>query len=176
MATNLNAGEAVLELYRDGLRNAHAVEKQALSIMTPQVERLEHYPEVAERLRAHIDETNEQVSRLDEIMAGFDTSRSVAKDLGLSMSGGMAAMSHSMAGDEILKNSYANYAFEHFEIAAYSSLIVLGEDYGFDGVDLLRLSLREERAMAEWIEQMLPTIVRRYAGLYAEHGASTAKA
>ena len=32
------------ELFVTGLINAHAVEKQALSIMTPQVERIENYP------------------------------------------------------------------------------------------------------------------------------------
>ena len=31
-------------------------------------------------------------------------------------------MGHTLAGDEILKNSFANFAFENFEIAAYKSL------------------------------------------------------
>jgi ferritin-like metal-binding protein YciE len=37
-----------------GLRNAHAMENQALSIMKPQVARIENYPEVARRLEEHI--------------------------------------------------------------------------------------------------------------------------
>ncbi|HTG37627.1 ferritin-like domain-containing protein [Sphingomonas sp.] len=170
------ATDAYRDLYVAGLRNAHAVEKQALSIMTPQVERLEHYPELADRLRAHIEETHQQVSRLDEIMAQFDTSNSALKDMALSMSGGMAAISHSVAGDEVLKNSFANYAFEHFEIAAYSSLLTLADDYGFAGGDLLRVSLGEEQRMAEWIEQSLPLVTRRYAELYANEGQLAAKA
>ncbi len=36
----------------------------------------------------------------------------------LSAGGSMAAIGHSMADDEILKNSFANFAFENFEIAA----------------------------------------------------------
>lgn len=35
----------------------------------------------------------------------------------MSMVGSMAAMGHSVAGDEILKNSFANFAFENYEIA-----------------------------------------------------------
>ena len=164
------------ELFITGLVNAHAVEKQALSIMTPQVGRIENYPEVADRLRLHIDETNGQIARLDEILAGFETSSSTLKDIGLSMSGGMAAVMHSLAGDEIVKNSFANYAFEHFEIAAYKSLLVFAEDGGFTtAAPLLKQSLGEEESMAQWIDEALPLVTRRYATLYAEGGSSTAK-
>lgn len=38
--------DTLRELFVTGLVNAHAVEKQALSIMSPQVSRIEHYPEV----------------------------------------------------------------------------------------------------------------------------------
>ena len=158
------------DLFLTGLINAHAVEKQALSIMTPQVKRIENYPEVADRLQAHIEETNGQIARLDEILASFEESPSMMKDMALSMSGGMAAISHSMAGDEIVKNSFANYAFEHFEIAAYKGLLLLAEDGGFGhATAALQQSLREEQAMAQWIDDNLPTVMRRYATLYAEN-------
>lgn len=168
--------DTLRDLFITGLVNAHAVEKQALSIMTPQVSRIENYPEVADRLRAHIEETNGQIARLDEILATFGTSGSGLKDTALSMSGGMAAIAHSVAGDEIVKNSFANYAFEHFEIAAYKSLLVMAEDGGFTQVaPLLQQSLGEEQAMAQWIDESLPLVTRRYATLYAEAGASGAK-
>lgn len=168
--------DTLRELFVTGLRNAHAVEKQALSIMTPQVARLEHYPEVAERLRLHIDETNGQIERLDELLASFETSGSALKDAALSMSGGMAAITHSFAGDEIVKNSFANFAFEHFEIAAYKSLLVLAEDGGFaQAMTPLRQTLDEEQSMARWIDEALPSVTRRYAELYAAGGSSQAK-
>lgn len=168
--------EIIKELFVVGLRNAHAVEKQALSIMTPQVERLVNYPAVADRLRLHIDETHGQIARLDEILASHETSASTLKDTALSLSGGMAAIAHSVAADEILKNSYANYAFEHFEIAAYKSLLTLADDGGFSqAATALRQSLAEEEAMAAWIDQSLPDVTRRYADLRAEAGSSEAK-
>jgi hypothetical protein len=46
----ITASEDVREAFITGLRNAHAMEKQALSIMEPQVGRLESYPDVARRL------------------------------------------------------------------------------------------------------------------------------
>ena len=164
------------DLFIVGLRNAHAVEKQALSIMTPQVSRIEHYPEVADQLRRHIEETNQQIARLDELLEGFDTSGSLFKEAALSLSGTMAAIAHVPAGDEILKNSFANYAFEHFEIAAYKSLLTLAGDGGFSSATtLLSQSLGEEERMAAWIDDALPTITRRYATLYADGGSSAAK-
>jgi len=164
------------KLFMTGLVNLHSVEKQALSIMTPQVSRLEHYPDVAERLRAHIEETKGQIARLDEILAELDGTSSLLKDTALSITGAMAAMAHTVAGDEILKNSFANYAFEHFEIASYKSLITLSEDSGFGGFgSLLQTSLGEEQNMAQWIDEALPSITRRYAQLHAEGGAYLAK-
>ena len=88
----------------------------------------------------------------------------------------MAAAMHSVADDEILKNSFANCAFEHFEIAAYRASLVLAEDGGFtQATVLLRQSLREEESMAQWIGESLPMVTRRYASLYAEQGADHAK-
>ncbi|GGE94226.1 ferritin-like domain-containing protein [Sphingomonas prati] len=171
-----NPQDTLRQLFVTGATNLHAVEKQALSIMSPQIARIEHYPDVADRLRLHVDETNRQIERLDEILAPFGTSGSTLKDIGLSLSGGMAALAHSIAGDEILKDSFANYAFEHFEIAAYKSLLTLAEDAGLTHeMSLLQESLREEQSMAQWIDEALPAVTRRYAALYAESGAGTAK-
>jgi ferritin-like metal-binding protein YciE len=164
------------ELFIVGLRNAHALEKQALSIMTPQATRIEHYPELADRLQSHIEETHGQISRLEQVLADLGESHSTLKDTALGLAGGMATIAHSFAGDEILKNSFANYAFENFEIASYKSLIVMAEDGGYaQAVPLLRQTLSEEQAMAEWIDQFLPLVTRRYVELSAEAGALEAK-
>jgi ferritin-like metal-binding protein YciE len=176
MATAFTDNDRLTALFVTGLKNAHAMEKQALSIMTPQVSRIENYPEVAERLRAHIEETHDQIGRLDEILGNFDASASALKDIALSMTGGMAALAHSAAGDEILKNSFANYAFEHFEIASYKSLLTMAENGELARFSSgLQQNLNEELAMAEWIDQSLPMVTRRYQQLYAEEGSSEAK-
>lgn len=154
------------EVFLDGLRNAHAMEKQALSIMQPQLNRLEHYPEVSALLDRHIRETEGQIERLDEILGGMDASASGLKDLGLSLSGSMAARGHTVAGDEILKNSFANHAFENFEIAAYMSLITTAELSGAaSAVPALQQSLDEERRMAAAIAESIEAVTRRYVQL-----------
>jgi ferritin-like metal-binding protein YciE len=94
----------------------------------------------------------------------------------LSIGGSMAAIGHSVAGDEILKNSFANYAFENFEIASYKSLITMAESGTYQSfVPLLQQTLTQEQQMAQWIDEHLPSITRRYVELSAVAGSSEAK-
>ncbi|GHC78380.1 ferritin-like domain-containing protein [Limoniibacter endophyticus] len=153
-------------IFITGLKNAHAMENQALSIMKPQVSRIENYPQVARRLEAHIGETEDQIRRLETILGDFDEDHSTLKDWALSMTGAMAAMGHSMAGDEILKNSFANFAFENYEIAAYNSLVTIAELGGFTNATAsLEANLREEQAMAQWLEDNLRDVTIQFASL-----------
>ena len=168
MATTAPTQDIAQELFVTGLKNAHGVEHQALALIDRQFDHLENYPEVAEMLRLHRGETEQQISRIDEILSGFDARPSAIKDLGLSITGNMAAIAHVFAPDEILKNSFANYAFENFEIASYTGLLTLAELGNFTSQQgLLRESLSEEQRMATWVLESLPGITRKYAGLRA---------
>ena len=157
---------AIREIFVTGLKNAHAMENQALSIMKPQVSRIENYPEVAARLEQHVRETEGQMTRIDDLLQQLDESHSSIYDMALSFTGGMAAMGHTVAGDEILKDSFANYAFEHFEIASYKSLLTLAELGGFSfATSALQTNLKEEEQMAQWIDENLRTVTLRFASL-----------
>jgi ferritin-like metal-binding protein YciE len=149
-----------------GLKNAHAMEKQALSIMQPQVNRLKHYPDLLQRLEAHISEAEIQVSRLDEILQMVGESSSSLKDSLLCAFGSMAALGHVTAGDEVLKNSFANLAFENYEIGAYISLITAARASGEShAIPLLEQSLDEERRMAEWVAEHIPSVTETFISL-----------
>lgn len=162
----MSANSESRSIFITGLKNAHAMENQGLSIMKPQLSRIESYPEVAARLEQHIRETEGQIVRLDELLDSLAEDRSRLKDMALSFTGAMAAMGHTVAGDEILKNSFANFAFENFEIAAYKSLIAIGEHGGFPGlVQALRANLDEEIAMAQWLEDNLKAVTLKFAAL-----------
>ena len=157
---------AAREIFVTGLKNAHAMENQALSIMKPQVSRIENYPEVARRLEEHIRETEGQIGRIEELLESLDESHSSLKDMALSFTGAMAAMGHTVAGDEILKNSFANFAFENFEIAAYKSLMTIAELGGFpSATSALQANLQEEQNMAKWLDDNLRTVTVRFANL-----------
>lgn len=81
------------------------------------------------------------------------------------MSGNVAALGHAFAPDEVIKNSFANFAFENFELAAYSGLITIAEMGHDECLPGLRMTLQEERGMADWIEANQPMIIRHYISL-----------
>ncbi len=154
------------DLFVTGLRNAHAMENQALSIMKPQLSRIEHYPEIAAKLEQHIRETEGQIGRIEEILTGLNEDHSSLKDMALSFTGAMAAMGHTIAGDEILKNSFANYAFENLEIAAYKSLLTIAEIGGHNAAALnLQANLAEEVAMAKWLDENIIDLTKKFVSL-----------
>lgn len=162
------------DLFITGLKNAHAMENQALSIMKPQASRIENYPEVEAQLNKHIAETEGQIARLDRILDSLGEDKSSLKDLALSVAGTFAAVGHTVAPDEILKNSMANYAFENFEIAAYKSLIALAEASGNDSaIADLELNLDEEMEMAEWLDANIEAVTLQFAAL--KEAGETAK-
>jgi ferritin-like metal-binding protein YciE len=156
MSTTLNASTEAITIYTTGLRNAHAVENQAIELLERQVGRLEDYPELRARMQDHLAESRMQAQRLDKLLAGLDTSASTLKDLALSFIGNVAAVAHAPASDEVIKNTLANYAFEHYEIATYKTLIILADAVGHtNAIELLGQSLAEEEAMAQWIDDHL---------------------
>jgi len=151
------------DIYIVGLRNQHAVENQAVELLERQVGRLENYPEMRERMRLHIEESKEQARRLEELLSSLGTSESTLKDTMMSLAGNVMAIGHSTATDEVVKNTFANFAFEHYEIAAYKSLLVLAASISHAaGKSLLETSLKEEQAMADWIEQQIGATTLRY--------------
>ena len=154
------------DIYVTALKNTHALEMQALQIMERQVERLQHYPEMEQALRRHIEETHGQRDRLEEALQGLAESPSAIKEGILGFVGNMMALGHTPAQDEILKNAYANHAFENFEIAAYESLLAIGEAAGQQNHQAaFQQSLREEEGMARKVRELIRPTTLRYIEL-----------
>jgi ferritin-like metal-binding protein YciE len=160
--------DVLQSVFVTGLKNVHGVEHQALSLIDRQLDHLENYPEVADMLRRHRVETEQQIERVDTILQGFGETPSSLKDAVLSFTGNMAALAHLPAPDEILKNSFANQAFENFEMAAYTSLIAMAEAGFANTVSALRQSLTEEQRTAQWFADNIPSITMKYVSLRAE--------
>jgi ferritin-like metal-binding protein YciE len=151
------------DIFVVGLRNAHAMETQARELMERQSERLDEYPEVKVKVTAHLQETNEQLKRLEQCLDALGERTSTLKDTAQSVMANVMAMSHTMAGDEILKNTFANNAFENFEIAAYKSLLALCGPAGSENARPdLQASLREEEQMAKWIDANVEKVTLAY--------------
>ncbi|HEY8572229.1 DUF892 family protein [Phenylobacterium sp.] len=163
--------EEARKMFLVGLRNAHATEQNCRTMVTRQIQRLENYPKLKARLEQHLTEVEAQIARLDVILERMGEDRSGLKDAAMSMMANMSSMMNAAAGDEILKNSFANAAMAQFEIAAYKSLLIMGEAAGeTEALRPLQQSLNEERAMAAWLEENLPGTVIGYLQLRSQGG------
>ncbi|MFP3371675.1 ferritin-like domain-containing protein [Pseudomonas sp. SIMBA_068] len=155
----------------DWLRDAHAMEQQAEKMLKAQAERLEHYPDLRERITQHITETEGQQRKLVECIERLGGSTSTLKDLaGKLMAFGQAVGGMAMS-DEVVKGAMSGYVFENFEIASYTVLI---EAATFAGDELTaeacRSILKEEVAMADWLKDHLPEITRAFLSRSAAPG------
>ncbi|WP_173931180.1 ferritin-like domain-containing protein [Chelativorans sp. Marseille-P2723] len=150
------------EWFIQWLRDAHAMEQQAETMLNGQMERLENYPELRARIAQHVEETRLQAARLQECLDQLGESTSSMKDAGGKLTAMMQSLSGVFAGDEVMKGSLASYTFEHMEIASYKILIAAAEALGEEQVaSVCRQNLEEEEAMAEWLsEQLVPTTDR----------------
>jgi ferritin-like metal-binding protein YciE len=99
------------------------------------------------------------------------------KDAAMAIFGNMAAAAHMPASDKVLKNSFASFAFENYETAAYKSLIEIAHLAGAtDAAAALRQSSEEEQAMADWLDGRLDSVTRQYVSQATGMAPSAAEA
>jgi len=165
-----------IEHYHDWLRDAHAMEKQAESMLSKMAGRLEHYPALEQRLAQHLEETKHQLTLLEQLLDTHGIDHSVMKDT----MGKMAAAGQAVGGmfnsDEVVKGAISGYVFENAEIASYTSLIAAAEQVGdTQGVRILNEIRDQEVAMAEWLLQNLPEITQQFLQRASQPGVEAKK-
>ena len=154
-----SAEERLLEWLRD----AHAAEEQAETMLSGMAKRLENYPELRARIEQHISETQRQAELVRGCIERRGGSTSAIKDAGGKLLAMGQAMSGMFVGDEVMKGSIASYAFEAMEIASYRVLISTAREVGdHETARVCEQILKEEEAMADWLEQNMPALTRHY--------------
>jgi ferritin-like metal-binding protein YciE len=142
----------------DWLRDAHAMEQQAETMLEAQASRLEHYPDLRERIVQHIKETQWQREQLEGCLARLGSSPSMMKDMGgklMAFGQGLGGMLNS---DEVIKGGMAGYVFENIEIATYTVLIAAAAVVGDTQTKAVcEAIIQQEHAMAAWLLQHLPS-------------------
>jgi ferritin-like metal-binding protein YciE len=155
--------ETATTILAAGLRHAHAMESHHLELLHRQAGQLGNYPEVQAQIYQHLVETERQLQRLTKCLDALGDDRSTVDDAAPSGPENILTIPHALVGEEILKNTFANYAFEHYEIAAYKSLLTLCEMAIQRSIaPLLRESLAEEEAMAQWLSDKISRVTKDY--------------
>lgn len=147
----------------DWLRDAHAMEEQAETMLKGMEGRLEHYPELRTRIAQHIQETHHQAERLRHCIQDLGGDTSLLKDWTGKVMATMQGFSGAMATDEVVKGAMFSYAFEHMEIAAYRNLIAAAQILGeARTAQVCQSILEEEIAMAAWLEEHMGSVVSQF--------------
>jgi ferritin-like metal-binding protein YciE len=151
------------ERLMEWLRDAHAMEQQAETMLSALAKRIENYPEIRARIETHLQETRRQAQRLEACINRRGGDTSTLKDLAGKFVAVGQGLSGLFAGDEIIKGSMAGYSFEHMEIAAYKILIAAAEAVGdAETRAVCQGILREEETMASWLAAGLPALTAKY--------------
>jgi len=145
------------------LRDAHAMEEQAVTLLNAQLLRLENYPELRARIKDHVEETKEHAELIRNCLERRGAAPSNVKDA----TGKLMAMAQSLGGiwvsDEVVKGVLACHTFEQMEIASYRILIA-ATDYVGDLATRKTCEdiLKEEEAMAGWLSDNLSVVARQF--------------
>lgn len=151
------------------LRDAHAMEREADTMLRNMGSRLEHYPQLRARIEQHVDETRGQLATLERCIDRLGGSTSTAKDAIGSMMATVHAMGNAMMEDEVAKGAGLSYAFEHLEIATYRALVLAAREAGQEEIaEACETIMAEEVAMADWLFANQPDVIREFLARDAE--------
>lgn len=151
------------ERLTEWLRDAHAMEQQAETMLSKQSSRFESYPDLKTRIDQHLEETRSQSKRLEDCLERRGESASTVKDLSAKSSAMGPTLAQALTSDEVVKGSIAELTFEHFEIANYRALVQAAEDAGDQETRrVCEGILGEEQAMAQWLDEHLPQTTHQY--------------
>ncbi|MBL4609178.1 ferritin-like domain-containing protein [Halopseudomonas sp.] len=147
----------------DWLRDAHAMEQQSEQMLTGEIKRLEHYPQLKARLEEHIEETRGQQQLLQQCIERLGGSTSSIKDASAKLMAFGQAASGMFVSDEVVKGAMSAYVFENMEIASYTVLIAAAKVTGDSETQrICEQILPQEVAMAEWLRNHLPSLTENF--------------
>lgn len=154
------------ELFHDALRDIYYAEKKIL-VALPKMAKAAQNEDLKAAFEKHRDETEEQVSRLEEVFESIDEKARGKKCPAIE---GIIE-----EGQEIIKEYKGSPALdaglisaaqsvEHYEISRYGTLCTWAEELGLnDAVKLLKLTLDEEEETDQNLSELAEVCVNQEA-------------
>ena len=157
MATVANNPDIVIAWLRD----AYAMEKALVPVLENHAKDAARHPQVRERIEQHAAETRRHAQLVEQCLAQLGEEPSKLKNAMAKAMGTIQSVATGAFKDEEVKNALSDYAAENFEIACYRALIEAAR--AMQQTEVVRICeqiLKEEEAMARFLEQNLPTAVK----------------
>src|SRR5262245_55998979 len=122
-------------------------------------------PDAATRLDQHVIETRMHADRIEQCLAELDSTPSRIKSAFSSVIGQVESTATGLFSDAPVKNALMDYGAEQVEVGCYHALATPARQLGLERVAALcELNLREDEAMALWLREQIPAVVRRALG------------
>ena len=120
---------------------------------------------IRERAGIHLDETRAHAQQLEQCLQMLGAAPSVLKTAvmqGLQLTSNITTV---FTADERVKDYLAATGAEHFEVACYKALITAAREAG-EGeiIPLLEQNLKQDQAMARWLDDNVEAVIRDYFG------------
>lgn len=143
------------------LKDAHAMERSLEAALSAQAKHASDDPELRDRITRHIEETRRHATLVETALRRYGADTSTLKDtLGRTQAAFQGMMS-SAAGDTRVKDVLTGIGAEHFEIACYRSLEAAARELADEATaSMCQEIIRDEEAMAEFLEDQLPRVTR----------------
>jgi ferritin-like metal-binding protein YciE len=149
------------ELLINWLNDAYSMETALIPILENHAKDAKNYPDIQARDQQHIEETRRHAERVRSCIERLGESPSTLKTGMGSLIGNMQSVMTGAFQDELVKNCLSDFAAENFEIASYKALIAAAQEIGDQETVLAcQENLREDEAMAQWLDQHLPIVVQ----------------
>jgi ferritin-like metal-binding protein YciE len=145
------------EAFVEELRDTYDAEKQ-LTKALPKMAKAANSPELKEAIENHLEETRQQVQRLEQVFAAIEEKARGKHCEGIAgiIEEGQSVMQeeYDEATADALLIAAAQRA-EHYEMAAYGTLVAWARAMGHDdAADLLQETLDEEKAADEKLNEL----------------------
>lgn len=144
------------------LRDAHAMETALEKALTTQAEHAKADTLLWAKLIEHRDETRLHITQVEAALRRHGEKPSALKEITGKTQAVLAGWISGAASDTGVKDLLTAIAAEHFEIGSYRALRAAAEAMGDEQtVRMCGDILKEEEAMAEFLEGQLPRVTRR---------------
>jgi ferritin-like metal-binding protein YciE len=142
------------------LNDAYAMERSTIQILQNHARDAKDHPAMQARIEQHLEATRRHADLVKGCIERLGGSTSALKSGMATVMGTVQGMSTGLARDELVKNALHDYGTEYFEMASYKALIAAAQDIGDqETVSVCQQILRDEEAMAAWLDQQLPGLV-----------------
>lgn len=149
--------ESLKKIFEELLRDTYSAEQQLIKAL-PELAKAAHSEDLQDAFESHLQQTKRQAERLEKIFSRLQIDKNGEKCKameGLVEEGQQIIKEHEDGVTRDVALIIAAQKVEHYEIAAYGSLVELADVLGLDNIaDVLERTLNEEKETDELLSEI----------------------